>query len=163
MSSQHRPRTTNMSSNITSISPTALIRRLVEMLPALCKTIHLLGNTQSTVSMMLIDILLAQMLDLNESMLSNLKRVVAEEEVNRDIWSRLDDLGVEFKATSAQERSTIYIWWFSEYRIVLSSGGRPGTMYQNNPIVSSGEGTLPTLSAHPSSQQAYRHTPDSLC
>ena len=39
------------------------------------------------------------------------------------------------------------------------SGGRPGTMYQNNPIVSSVN--TPTFSAHPLHQQAYRHTPDS--
>ena len=51
--------------------------------------------------MLLVNILLVQILDLKESMLANLKRVLAEEEVNREIWFRLDDLGVEFKATSA--------------------------------------------------------------
>ena len=39
------------------------------------------------------------------------------------------------------------------------SGGRPGSVFQNNPMVSSVN--TPTLSVHPLHQQAYRSTPDS--
>lgn len=39
------------------------------------------------------------------------------------------------------------------------SGGRPGTVYQNNPTVSSVN--TPTLTAHPLQQHQFRNTPDS--